>query len=138
MWCENPYLVRRRRVRRFGAEIGALLRRRRRRSAPASIGAEVRRIRRRKRRSFARTTYAFSMLMVLRAPPPAQTAARPARPPGAYGAHPAPPEPENGAPRARTTEFSSKSHHILVAPSYRYTRLHVWPRILAKIRAGTE
>jgi len=76
----------------------------------------VRRIRRRKRRTFARTTYAFCM--VLRAPPPAQTAARPARPPAAYGAHPAPPEPENGAPRARNAEFSSKSHHILVAPSY--------------------
>ena len=24
------------------------------------------------------------------------------------------------------------------AREYRYTRLHVWPRILAKIRAGTE
>ena len=88
----------------------------RRRSAPAPAqkcagdGAKVRRGRRRKRRTFARTKYAFCM--VFRAPPPAQTAARPARPPAAYGAHPAPPEPENGAPRARKAEFSSKSHHI--------------------------
>ena len=56
--------------------------------------------------------------MVFRAPPPAQTAARPARPPAAYGAHPAPPEPENGAPRARKAGFPSKSHHTVVAPSY--------------------
>ena len=50
--------------------------------------------------------------MVLRTPPPAHTAARPARPPAAYGALPAPPEPENGPPRDRTPEFPSKSHHI--------------------------
>ena len=94
---------------------------RRAQSAPAAqsapfAGADLRRCRRRKRRTFARTKYA--LCMVSRAPPPAQTAARPARPPAAYGAHPAPPEPENGAPRARNPEFSSKSHHILVAPSY--------------------
>ncbi len=51
MWCENPYLVRRRRVRRIGAENGAHLRRRRRTFAPASaqICAGKRRTLRRRR-----------------------------------------------------------------------------------------
>ena len=62
-------------------------------------------------------SHQIRVLHGFRAPRPAQFAARPARPPAAYGAHPAPPEPENGAPRARDAEFSSKSHHLVVAPS---------------------
>ena len=39
---------------------------------------------------------------------------------------------------ASAAAYVGQDRRLHVWREYRYTRLHVWPRILAKIRAGTE